>query len=93
MAKKGTGRRAQGEGSMRKKTVTRNGVPYTYWEARITTGFAPGTGRQEQRSFSGKTQKAVREKSQAETGDITHHEYLATAKRNGGDWVEIWERE
>lgn len=62
MAQKGGRRGAPGGGSIRKKTVVRNGRPYTYWEARITTGFDPGTGRQKQRSFSGKTQKDVREK-------------------------------
>ena len=58
-------RSAKGGGTLRKKTVTRNGKPYTYWEARITTGRDPGTGKQIQRSFTGKTQKEVREKMQA----------------------------
>ncbi len=61
MAKKG----AKGGGIIRKKTVTRGGKEYTYWEARITTGRDPGTGKQIQRSFTGKTQKEVREKLQA----------------------------
>ena len=29
-------RAAHGSGTIRKKTVTRNGQDYTYWEARIT---------------------------------------------------------
>lgn len=93
MPSKGTSRRVPGGGSIRKKTVTRNGVPYTYWEARITTGFDPGTGRQKQRSFSGKTQKEVREKMQAALVDINNHEYLEPAKMTVGEWLEIWERE
>ena len=60
-----TKRNAQGAGTIRKKTVTKNGQQYTYWEARITTGRDPGTGKQIQRSFTGKTQKEVREKMQA----------------------------
>ena len=36
---------ASGAGTIRKKTVKRNGKEYTYWEARYTTGFDPGTGR------------------------------------------------
>ena len=36
MAKKASSRNAQGAGTIRKKTVTRNGKPYTYWEARYT---------------------------------------------------------
>ena len=51
---------AKGSGTIRKKTVTRNGKEYTYWEARVTTGRDPGTGKQIQRSFTGKTQKEVR---------------------------------
>lgn len=39
-------RAAHGSGTIRKKTVTRNGQDYTYWEARITTGYDTGTDRQ-----------------------------------------------
>ena len=59
MPRKSNSRAAQGTGTIRKKTVTRKGTAYTYWEARITTGYDSGTGRQIQRSFSGKTQKEV----------------------------------
>ena len=45
MAKKASSRNAQGAGTIRKKTVTRNGKPYTYWEARYTEGRDPGTGK------------------------------------------------
>ncbi len=38
----------------------RNGKEYTFWEARVTVGRDPGTGKQLRRSFSGKTQKEVR---------------------------------
>ena len=65
MTRKKSNRAAQGAGTIRKKTVHRKGGIYTYWEARITVGHDPGTGRQIQRSFSGKTQKEVREKMQA----------------------------
>lgn len=37
---------ASGTGTIRKKTVTRGGKEYTYWEARYTTGSDPGTGKQ-----------------------------------------------
>ena len=62
---------------IRKKTVTRNGREYTYREARITTGRAPGTGKQIQRSFTGKTQKEVREKIQAAAVEINQGTYTA----------------
>lgn len=45
MARKST-RNAQGSGTIRRKTVTRNGKVYTYWEARYTAGVDPGSGKQ-----------------------------------------------
>lgn len=93
MAQKGGRRGAPGGGSLRKKTVVRNGRPYTYWEGRVTTGFDPGTGRQKQQSFSGKTQKEVREKMQAALVALNNHEYQEPSKLTVGEWLEIWERE
>ena len=46
---------AAGSGNIRKKTVIRKGQQYTYWEARYTAGYDPGTGKQIQRSITGKT--------------------------------------
>lgn len=54
-----TGKGAGGAGSIRKITTTKNGKTYTYWQARYTEGFDPGTGKQIQRSITGKTQKEV----------------------------------
>ena len=45
-----------------KITTTKNGKTYTYWQARYTEGFDPGTGKQIQRSITGKTQKEVAQK-------------------------------
>ena len=53
---------AAGTGNIRKKTVKRNGKEYVYWEARYTAGYDPGTGKQIQRSITGKTQKEVAQK-------------------------------
>ena len=50
---------ASGMGSIRKVTKTVKGKQYTYYEARYTEGFDPGTGKQIQRSITGKTQKEV----------------------------------
>ena len=63
--KKGSRRNAPGAGNIRKKIIHKNGQEYVYWEARLTVGFDPGTGKQIQRSFTGKTQKEVRERLQA----------------------------
>lgn len=61
MAKKS----AAGPGSIRKKAVTRAGKEYSYWEARYTAGYDPGTGKQIQRRITGKTQKEVSQKLKA----------------------------
>ena len=89
MAKKS----AKGSGTIRKKTVTRNGKEYTYWEARATTGRDPGTGKQIQRSFTGKTQKDVREKMQAAAVAVNEGTYTAPQRLTVGQWVDIWQRD
>lgn len=86
-------RAAQGAGTIRKKTVTRNGKEYTYWEARITVGRDPGTGKQVQRSFSGKTQKEVREKMQAAAVAVNTGTYTEPSRLTVGQWLEIWSKE
>ena len=57
-----TGKGAGGAGSIRKITTTKNGKTHTYWQGRYTEGFDPGTGKQIQRSITGKTQKEVAQK-------------------------------
>lgn len=86
-------RAAQGAGTIRKKTVNRNGKQYTYWEARITIGRDPGTGKQIQQSFSGKTQKEVREKMQAAAVEVNTGTYIPPAKMTVGQWLDIWSAE
>ena len=81
---------ASGGGSIRKKTVTRNGTTYTYWEARYTAGTDPGTGKQIQKSITGKTQKEVSEKLRAATASIDQGTYSAPNKMTLGQWLEIW---
>lgn len=93
MAKKNSTRAAQGAGTIRKKTVTRNGQTYTYWEARLTTGRDPGTGKQIQRSFSGKTQKEVRAKMQAAAVEVNTGVYTPPQKMTVGQWLDIWAAE
>ena len=50
-------RGTNGTGSIRKVVRTKNGKKYTFWEGRYTAGYDPGTGKQIQRSISGKSQK------------------------------------
>lgn len=91
MARKtASGRSAAGSGTIRKKTVTKNGKQYTFWEARYTAGFDPGTGKQIQRSISGKTQKEVSQKLKAATAAIDAGTYIAPSKMTLGEWLDIW---
>ncbi len=89
MAKKG----AKGGGNIRKKTVTRGGKEYIYWEARITTGRDPGTGKQIQRSFTGKTQKEVREKLQAAAVAVNDGTYTDPSRLTVAQWMDLWTRD
>ena len=73
-------RAANGNGSIRKKTQIKNGKTYTWWEGRITTERDPGTGKQIQRSVSGKTQKEVAQKLREISVEIDKRTYLAPTK-------------
>ena len=84
---------AAGAGTIRKKTVTRKGKQYTYWEARYTVGYDPGTGRQVQRSITGKTQKEVAQKLKAATAAIDAGTYQPTVKMTLSQWLDIWEKD
>lgn len=84
---------AAGTGTIRKKTVTRNGKEYTFWEARYTAGYDPGTGKQIQRSISGKTQKEVAKKLKEATAAIDAGTYAAPQKLTVGEWLDIWAAE
>ena len=81
---------AAGTGTIRKKTVTRNGKEYTFWEARYTEGYDPGTGKQIQRSITGKTQKEVAKKLKEATAAIDAGTYIAPNKMTVGEWLDIW---
>lgn len=93
MARKSNTRAAQGSGTIRKKTVTRSGKQYTYWEARYTVGHNPGTGKQIQRSITGKTQKEVAQKLKAATAAIDAGTYTAPSKMTVGEWLDIWAKD
>ena len=87
------GKAARGAGTIRKKTVTRSGKTYTYWEARVTTGRDPGTGKQVQISITGKTQKEVREKMQAATVAVDAGLFVQPERMTVSEWLDIWTSE
>lgn len=82
-------RRAKGTGSIYRKE--RNGK--VYWESQITVGYNPGTGKQIRKTFSGKTQKEVREKMQAAAVAVTQGDYFEPAKITLSEWLDIWLKE
>lgn len=84
---------AAGTGTIRKKTKTVNGKVYTWWEARYTAGYDPGTGKQIQRSISGKTQKEVAKKLKEATAALDAGTYTAPNKMTVGQWLDIWVKE
>lgn len=84
---------ASGSGTIRKKTVTRNGKEYTYWEARFTIGYDPGTGKQIQKSITGKTQKEVSQKLKAMTTEVDEGIYNEPSKLTVAQWMDIWTSE
>lgn len=88
-----TKKSASGAGNIRKKTVTKNGKPYTYWEARFTAGYDPGTGKQIQRSITGKTQKEVAQKLREATTEIDQGTYQQPSKMTVGEWLDVWTTE
>lgn len=86
-------RRAKGTGNIRKRTVERGGKPYTYWEAAVTTGHDSGTGQQIRKTFTGKTQKEVREKMQAAAVAVQDGDYFEPAKMTVAEWLDLWLKE
>lgn len=86
-------RAASGEGAIRKKIVKKNGKEYTYWEARYTSGFDPKTGKQKQRSISGKTQAEVAQKLREITAEIGQGVFKEACKLTVAEWSDIWDKE
>jgi len=84
---------AAGTGTIRKKTKIVNGKNYTWWEARYTAGYDPGTGKQIQRSISGKTQKEVARKLKEATVSLDTGTYIAPNKMTVSEWLDIWASE
>ena len=84
---------AAGCGNIRKKVVKKNGKEYPYWEARYTVGYNPGTGKQIQKSITGKTQKEVAQKLKELTAALDAGTYIAPNKTTVGQWLDTWQSE
>ena len=90
---KNKSRSASGMGNIRKKSRMVNGKTYTYYEARYTEGFDPGTGKQIQRSISGKTQKEVAQKLKAAIAALDTGTYIVPCKMTVGEWMDAWSKQ
>ena len=77
-------------GSIRKITREVNGKTYTYYEARYTAGFDPGTGKQIQRSITDKSKKVVAQKLRAAMTELDAGTYKAPCKMTVAQWLDIW---
>ena len=77
-------------GSIRKITKSVKGKEYTYYEARYTVGFDPGTGKQIQRSVTDKSKKIVAQKLKAAIAAIDAGIYKAPCKMTVAQWLDIW---
>lgn len=84
---------ANGGGSIRKKTVMKKGKEYIYWEARVTVGADPMTGKQRQRSITGKTQQEVAQKLRQLIAEIDNGTYREPSKMTVGEWLDIWQEQ
>lgn len=85
-----TKKSASGAGTIRKKTVLRNGKEYSYWEGRYTCGYDSATGKQKQKSISGKTQKEVAQKLRQITTEIDHGTYIEPCTITVEGWMNEW---
>ena len=74
----------------RRIPVARDGKTYTYWQARYSAGFDPGTGKQKQHSITGKTQKEVLQKLKAATVAIDSGSYIEPSAMTVAQWLQSW---
>lgn len=77
-------RGANGGGTIRKRT-DRDG-----WEARVTIGLNPKSGKPMRKSIYGKTQKEVRQKMVALLGTLDKGTYQPETKTSVKAWLDEW---
>ena len=83
-------RGASGGGSIRKKTITRNGKTYSYWEGRYTVGYDPKTGKQRQKSITGKSKNEVAQKLRQVVVELDQGTYQEPCQLLMSEWLDIW---
>lgn len=83
MARKSNSRAPQGAGSIRQR-------PDGRWEARITIGTDPGTGKPVRKSFYGQTQAEVRKKLTAAQKAVDDGTFREPDKTSVETWMAQW---
>lgn len=83
MPRKSNTRAASGSGTIRQR-------PDGTWEARLTVGTDPGTGKPVRKSVYGKTQAEVRKKMTATQRAIDNGTYQAPDKTTVSQWLDTW---
>ncbi len=78
-----TRRAPKGAGSIRKRSDN-------CWEARCTVGYDPKTGKQNQRSIYGSTQKEVRQKLAKIVAEVDEGIYLEPSDYTVAAWLDLW---
>ena len=76
-------RRANGEGSIRKRSDGR-------WEGRYTAGYDPETGKRIVKSVLGKTQAEVKEKLRKALEETRELDIIRSDDYTVGEWVQTW---
>lgn len=83
-------RNASGSGSLRKRVRTVQGKEYVYWEGTVSVGHDPATGKLIRQTFSGKTQKEVRQKMAEAIAAVDNNTYQAPSKLTVSQWMTTW---
>lgn len=77
-------------GNIHQITRTVKGKTYTYYQVRYTEGYDPGTGKQIQRSITGKTPNEVAQKMRTVICAMESGTYVPPNKLTLGQWLDTW---
>ncbi|MBQ6755453.1 MAG: site-specific integrase [Oscillospiraceae bacterium] len=83
-------RSTNGGGTIRTKRITRNNKEYSYYEAKVTVGYDPVTGKQIQKSITGKNKQDVRKRMTAMIAAVDNHTYFSPSTQCLSDWLSEW---
>ena len=85
----GRSRKENGAISVRKKQSSQGNKSYTSWEARVTTGYT-ADGKQQVKSFSGKTRTEAVEKARKYLAALQAGLIAPDNRITVGEWMTIW---